>query len=177
MKLRSLAAFTVATGLLIAGAAHSQQPPAPSPLDVVPDKMPFNIPYGQPISAERAQAVLQAAVAEAKKHDWAMNVAVVDPSGDLIAFERMDGAQLASIAISQHKARAAARFRRETVVFENAVVKSGYNYILSLDEAIASRGGVPLIVDGKLVGAVGCSGGTGSQDEVTCKAAAATINK
>jgi glc operon protein GlcG len=89
----------------------------------------------------------------------------------------MDGAQLASIAIAQHKARTAARFRRPTRALEDAVQKFGFNYILTLDDVTASRGGVPLVEDGKIIGAVGCSGGTGSQDEALCLAAAATINK
>jgi hypothetical protein len=77
-------------------------------LNAIPDKMPFDIPFGTPITMERAQSLVQAAVAEANKRGWKMNVAVVDPNGDLIAFGRMDGAQLASIPISQHKARVAA---------------------------------------------------------------------
>ncbi len=171
MKLRGLTAIALAAGLLAAGAAHAQAPD----LNAVPEEMPFNIPFGPPISAEKAQSLIQLAVAEAKKRKWAMNVAVVDVNGDLVAFERMDGAQLASIAISQHKARTAARFRRETLAFENAVQKGGLNYILTLDDVVASRGGIPLVEGGKLIGAIGCSGGTGSQDEVTCKAAAGTV--
>jgi uncharacterized protein GlcG (DUF336 family) len=89
----------------------------------------------------------------------------------------MDGAQLASIAVSEHKAKAAASYRRPTRVFEEGLQKSDYKYILTLDGVIASRGGIPLIEDGKLIGAIGCSGGTGSQDEVVCLAGAATINK
>jgi uncharacterized protein GlcG (DUF336 family) len=178
MKFFSLTAVALA-GALAAGAANAQQAAAPAApdLNAIPDQMPFNIPFGTPISVDRAQGLVQAAVAEAKKRNWAMNVAVVDPNGDLIAFARMDGAQLASISISQHKARTAARYRRPTVAFENAVQKFGFNYILTLDDAIASRGGIPLVEGGKLIGAVGCSGGTGSQDEATCTAAANTINK
>lgn len=177
MKLRILTAIALATGLLGGGTAFSQQqPPQAAPdLNAIPEQMPFNIPYGTPISAERARALVAAAVAEAKKRNWAMNVAVVDANGDLVAFERMDGAQLASISISQHKARTAARYRRETVVFENGVQKAGLNYLLTLDDVIASRGGIPLVEGGKLIGAIGCSGGTGSQDEATCKAAAGAI--
>jgi glc operon protein GlcG len=177
MKLRIASAIALAAGLFTAAAAQAQQPPAAPDLNAVPDAMPFNIPYGTPISMDRAEALVQAAVAEAKKRGWAMNVAVVDPNGDLITFARMDGAQLASVPISQHKARTAARYRRETVAFENAVQKFGFNYILTLDDVIASRGGIPLVEGGKLIGAIGCSGGTGSQDEATCKAAASTINK
>jgi glc operon protein GlcG len=179
MKLRIFAAIALAAGVLATGEAMAQaQAPAGAPdLNAIPDQMPFNQPYGSPITMDRAQALVQAAVAEAKKRNWAMNVAVVDTNGDLVAFGRMDGAQLASISISQHKARTAARYRRPTVAFENAVQKFGFNYILTLDDVIASRGGIPLVEGGKIIGAVGCSGGTGSQDEATCTAAANTINK
>jgi glc operon protein GlcG len=102
-------------------------------------------------------------------------VAVVDSGTNLVAFQRMDGAQLASIAVSEHKARAAAAFRRETRVMEDAVQLKQSYYTLTLDGVIASRGGIPLIEGGKLIGAIGCSGGTGSQDEVACKAGAATV--
>jgi uncharacterized protein GlcG (DUF336 family) len=156
--------------LLVAGVAQAQQP---NPLDAVPEKMPFDIPYGPAISLERAQAAITVAVAEAKKRNWKMNVAVVDSGGNLVAFERMDGAQLASIRISEHKARTATMYRRETKLFEDA--SHNLHYILTLDDVIASRGGIPLVEGGKLVGAIGCSGGTGSQDEVICKAGAATV--
>ena len=116
---------------------------------------------------ERAQAAIQAAVAEANKRGWALNITVVDPNGDLVAFGRMDGAQLASIAISQHKARTAARYRRPTHAFEDGVTKAGLNYLLTL----------ALVEGDKLIGAIGCSGGTGSQDETICTAGANTINK
>jgi uncharacterized protein GlcG (DUF336 family) len=154
--------------------AQAPAPPA-NPLDVVPDKMPFDIPYGTPISLERANAAIAAAVAEARKHDWKMNVAVVDSGGNLVAFQRMDGAQVASVDVSQHKARASAKYRRETKVFENGIQLQGLNYLMTLDGVIASRGGIPLVEDGKLIGAIGCSGGAGSQDEVSCKAGVATI--
>jgi glc operon protein GlcG len=178
MKLRVSTAIALTAGLFAAGAAHAQQPAGPPDLSIIPDTMPFNVPFdGTPITAERAQEVIQAGMAEAKKRNWPLDIAVVDNHGDLIAFVRMDGAQLASISVSQHKARVAARFRRETVILENAVVKQGNVAFLSIDDAIASRGGIPLIENGKLIGAVGCSGATGSQDEAICKAAAATINK
>jgi uncharacterized protein GlcG (DUF336 family) len=149
--------------------------PAPYALDNLPDKMPFDIPYGAPISLERAQAAIAATAAEARKHDWKLCIAVVDSGGNLVAFERMDGAQIASVQISEHKARASAMFRRETKVFEMAIQQNNYNYILTLDGVIGSRGGIPLVENGKLIGGIGCSGGTGSQDEVACKAGVATI--
>src|SRR5579862_2699741 len=178
MKSRVLTVLALAAGLFAASQAMAQQQPtAPPDLNAIPDKMPFNIPFGAAISMERAQALIKAAVDEATKRGWAMNVAVVDPNGDLVAFGRMDGAQLASVPISQHKARVAARYRRPTRAFEDAVQKFGFNYILTLDDVIASRGGIPLVDNGKIIGAIGCSGGTGSQDEATCTAAANTINK
>ena len=92
-----------------------------NPLDVLPDEMPFDVPYGLPISLERAQAVIGAAVAEARRRKWKMNLAVADSGGHLVAFQRMDGAMLASIQIAEHKARAAATFRRPTKIFEDGV--------------------------------------------------------
>jgi glc operon protein GlcG len=129
------------------------------------------VPYGAPIALSRAQAVIAAAQAEALKHSWKMNISVVDSGGNLVAFARMDDAQLASIAISEHKARVAATYRRETKVFESGI-QGGNTYLLTLDGVIASRGGIPLVEAGQLVGAIGCSGGTGSQDEVVAKAGA-----
>lgn len=178
--MRSRITITVCVALLgvfaaCAGAARAQSPAAPNPLDTVPEKMPFDVPYGAPIGLDRARAAIAAAVAEAQRHDWKMNVAVVDSGGNLVAFERMDGAQLASIAVAEHKARASATYRRETKVFENGIQLSGFNYLTTLDGIIASRGGIPLIEAGKLIGAIGCSGGAGSQDEVSCKAGASTV--
>jgi glc operon protein GlcG len=148
-----------------------------NPLDVIPAEIPFDVPYGIPISLEQAQAVVQAAVAEAKKRNWKMNVAVADSGGNLVAFQRMDGAMLASIQIAEHKARAAVTFRRPTKVFEDGIQLMHLNYLLAFDGVIASRGGIPLIDQGVIIGAVGCSGGTDSQDEVVSKAGAAVINK
>jgi glc operon protein GlcG len=172
MKAKGFARFASAVALF-AFAASAQQP---SPLDNVPDKMPNDIPYGAPISLERAQAAINAAVSESAKRGWKLNVAVVDSGGHLVAFARMDGAQLGSIAISEHKARASVKFRRETKAFE-AGVQGGNNYLLTLDDVIASRGGIPVIEGGRIVGAVGCSGGTGSQDEVVCRAGADAVKR
>jgi len=165
----------VAVVLLGTMASQAQQAPAANPLDTVPEKMPFDIPYGAPISLERASAAIAATVAEARKHDWKLNVAVVDSGGNLVAFQRMDGAQLASIQVSQHKARAAVTFRRETKVFEDAIQLKQNYYVMTLDGVVAARGGIPLVEGGKLIGAIGCSGGTASQDEVACKLGAATV--
>jgi len=166
--------LSLALGVCALAAAAAFAQDKPNPLDTIPEKMPFDVPYGAPISLDRAQAAINAAVAESKKRGWKMNVAVVDSGGNLVSFARMDGAQLASVAISEHKARAAATFRRETKLFENGI-NSGNTYLVTLDGVIGSRGGIPLVVDGKLVGAIGCSGGTGSQDEVVCKVGAETV--
>ncbi len=110
-------------------------------------------------------------------HRAGESVAVVDSGGNLVAFQRMDGAMLASIQIAKHKARAAATFRRPTKVFEDGVQLMHLNYLLAFDGIIASRGGIPLIEQGKIIGAIGCSGGTDSQDEVVSKAGAAVIDQ
>jgi uncharacterized protein GlcG (DUF336 family) len=175
MAEKSVALAAIVAILLGTTASQAQHAPAANPLDTVPEKMPFDIPYGAPISLERASAAIAATVAEARKHDWKLNVAVVDSGGNLVAFQRMDGAQLGSIQVSEHKARAAATFRRETRVFEEAIQLKQNYYVMTLDGVVASRGGIPLIEGGKLIGAIGCSGGTGSQDEVACKLGAATL--
>ena len=179
MRFLTLTAAFVVTGICLNLSSEAQTPaaapPAVNPLDAIPDNMPFDVAYGAPISLDRAEAAIAAAVAEAKKRHWKLNVAVVDSGANLVAFQRMDGAQLASIVVSEHKARTAATFRRETKVFEdNIQLKQNY-YSLTIDGVIASRGGIPLIEAGKIIGAIGCSGGTGSQDEAACKVGAATV--
>src|SRR5258705_12118712 len=157
--------------------ANESRLAASSPLDVVPDEIPFDVPYGVPISLDRAQAVIHAAVAEAKKREWKMNVAVADSGGNLVAFQRMDGAMLGAIQIAEHKARAAATFRRPTKIFEDGIHLMHLNYLLAFDGVIAARGGIPLINQRAIIGALGCSGGTESQDEVVSEAGAAVINQ
>jgi glc operon protein GlcG len=138
--------------------------------------MPNDIPYGPPISYERAQQALNAAIAESQKRGWKLNIAVMDSGANLVAFARMTGAQIGSIAIAEHKARASVKFRRETKAFE-AGIQGGNNYLMTLDDVIASRGGIPIVADGRMIGAIGCSGGTGSQDEVVCQAGVASLKR
>ena len=165
LALAAFAAVTVSSQALA-------QAPAPAAPAAVPEKMPFDIPYGMSIGLDKAKELMAAAEAEAKKHNWKMNIAVVDTNGEPVLFERMEGAQIASGDISIKKARTAARFRRETRLFFNAY-ESGHPYVSTLDPTLtASPGGFPLVEGGKLIGAIGCSGGTGEQDAVTCKAAA-----
>ena len=146
-----------------------------NPGDVVPDKMPFDIPYGPAISLARAEAMLNASVTEAKNRNWKINCAVMDSGGHLVSFKRMDGGQIASIDIALHKARTAVKFRRDTKILEVAIVTNPY--VATLDDVIASRGGLPIVEADKLIGGIGCSGGTGSQDEVVAKAGLAALPK
>jgi glc operon protein GlcG len=131
MRRHILSSITISVAALISGNLQAQQP-APPNLDAIPEKMPFSTPYGAPIGAERAQSLIQAAVAEANKKGWPMDIAVVDSGANLVAFLRMDGALLGSIAVAQHKARAAAKYRRPTKAFEDAVQKSDLKYVLSV---------------------------------------------
>jgi uncharacterized protein GlcG (DUF336 family) len=163
--------------LLAVGGAYAQHQSSAPDLNAAPAQMPFNIPFGPPIALEKAQALIQAGVAEANKRGWPENFAVVDWGGNLVSFARMDGAQLASISIAEHKARTAARSRRPTVEWENAVQKAGLNYVLTLDDLMASRGGIPLVENGKIIGAIGCSGAAASQDELLCQAAVSAAMK
>lgn len=173
--MRNLVQIAGAACLVVAAAATAQTPASQPSAGGMPDKMPFDIPYGTSIDLDQAKKLLALAEAEAKRRDWKMNIAVVDTHGELVAFERMDGAQYASISISQNKARTAARFRRETRVFFNQF-EGGHGYVSTLDPGlVASPGGFPLVEGGKLIGAVGCSGGTGDQDAAVCKVAADTV--
>ena len=166
---------------LLAGtgsAVYAQVPPAEpgNPNEVVPETF-TPPPYGETINLETAKKVAGAAAAEAAKRKWdGFCIAVVGPSGDLVYFEKLDNCQFASITISQHKARASARYRRPTLVFERLIAKGAFfNYLTTLDDVIASRGGNPLIVNGKVIGAIGVSGGAGSQDDTLSQAGVAAL--
>src|ERR1700730_8697001 len=179
--MRSIVSMTLAACAIAALSSPTfaqapARPPAPPSAGGTPDAMPFDIPYGVSIGLERAKLVMAAAEAEAKKRNWKMNIAVVDTNGELVHFSRMEGAQIASVTISQGKARTAARFRRESRAFYN-VYETGHAYVGTLDPTlVASPGGFPLVEGGKLIGAVGCSGGTGDQDAAVCKVGADVVN-
>ena len=170
-------AVAASVALLISTGAFAQLQPNPdNPNDAIPDAS--NLPaYGQPINLETAKKVAAAAIAETEKRNWnTLCISVVSPSGDLVYFEKQDNCQYASIAISQHKARTAARYRRPTLVFETLIGKGPYfAFLTTLDDVIASRGGNPLVVDGKVIGAIGVSGATGSQDNVVSLAGLAAL--
>lgn len=149
--------------LALTAAAFGQAPPTPTP----------NVPYGVSINADAAKKLAAAAIAEARKNNWAMAVAVVDTGGYLVYFERMPDTQLGSVDIAIDKAKSAALFRRPTKSFQDTVAGGGQGLrILGLKGAVPVEGGIPLIVDGKLIGAIGASGGNSDQDGRTAQAGA-----
>jgi uncharacterized protein GlcG (DUF336 family) len=132
--------------------------------------------YGLPISLDTARNVALAALAEARRNGWTMAAAVVDPAGDLVCFERMDGTQAGSTEVAIDKARSAARFKRPTKAFQDMLAQGGDGWrVLALRGAVPVEGGVPLVIDGKVAGAIGVSGGTSPQDGQCAQAGAASI--
>ena len=132
--------------------------------------------YGPNISIETAKKIAVPAIAEARKNNWNMAIAIVDTAGDLVYFEKMDDTQIGSVQVAQSKARSAARFKRPTKAFQDALAAGGEGLrILALDGAIPVEGGIPLVSGGKIVGAVGASGGTSQQDGVVAQAAVAAL--
>jgi glc operon protein GlcG len=135
-------------------------------------------PYGPPVSVETARKAATAALAEARKNNWLMAVAVVDPSGNLVYYEKMDNTQLGSAKVAVGKARSAALFKRPTKLFQDAVAGGGAGLrVLGLEGAVPIEGGVPLIVDGKIIGAIGLSGDTSDHDGQCARAGADAIQK
>ena len=133
-------------------------------------------PYGPPINSESARKIAAAAIAEARKNSWNMAIAIVDPAGELVFFEKIDGTQAASVNISIDKARSSARFKRPTKALQDTLAGGGAGLrMLALQGAVPVEGGTPLLMDGKIVGAIGVSGGTSEQDGQVAAAAAGTI--
>ena len=126
-------------------------------------------PYGGPVTLEIAKKAVTAAAAEARKNNWTMAFAVADTAGNLVYFEKMDNTQTASIKIAIIKARSAATYKRATKTFQDAVT-GGNNTVLGLTGAMPSEGGIPIVIDGKIIGAIGASGGTSQQDGVASTA-------
>jgi glc operon protein GlcG len=155
---------TLASGLTLWAAASVAQAQVPQ--------------YGPNVTHEQARKVLAAAIADARRQNLPMAVAIVDTAGHLVAFERMDNTQSASIAVAQDKALSAAMYRRPTKVFQDLIAGGGVGLrVLSLRGANAVEGGVPLAVDGKIIGAVGVSGGSSEQDGVVAKAGLDALGK
>jgi len=167
--MRKIVIAAAASVLLAATAQAEMAAPTPAPAAAPPAQ------YGQPgVNLEQATKAVEAAVAEAKKNGLLMAVAVVSNSGFLVHFSKMDQTQFASVQIAMDKAKAAATFRRPTKVFEDRA-NGGSPSVLSLHGVVASEGGIPLMRDGKIIGAIGCSGGTSQQDGQVCKAGVDTI--
>lgn len=123
------------------------------------------VPYGGAITSEAAKKFAAGALAEARKNKWNMAVAIVDPAGDLVYFEKIDNTQAASVTIAVDKARSAARFKRPTKALQDVLAAGGDGLrLLGLSGAVPVEGGVPILMDGKIVGAIGVSGGTSQQD-------------
>ena len=164
--------IAAAASILFAAAAQAEMAaPTPAPAPAAPPQ------YGQPgVNLEQAMKAVEAAAAEAKKNGWLMAIAVTTSGGHLVHFSRMDQTQFASITIAQHKAKAAATFKRPTKAFEDRVAQGGAGLTaLTLDGIIASEGGIPLMLGGKMIGAIGCSGATGAQDGQACTAGAGAL--
>ena len=159
MRARLMIALGVSAALALGGAAFAQ--PA-GPTD-----------YGPPISNEQAKAVAAAAFAEAKKNNWRMAFTILGPAGELVYFEKMDGAQVASTDLSLGKARTAVLFRRPSKAFADQYAAGNTSFMTFPEKPIASEGGVLIVVGGKIVGAIGASGGTGQQDGLAAAAGAA----
>jgi glc operon protein GlcG len=157
----------LATLLLVGIAipARAQQPPAPSP--------PPTTPYGAPISLEAAKKVMAAAEAEAVKNNWSMAIVILDSTGHLVMLHKLDNTQYGSIRVAEDKAHTALDFRRPSKVFEDLVAQGGIGMrTLALRGATPIDGGFPIIVDGKIIGAIGASGAAGNQDAQVAKAGA-----
>jgi uncharacterized protein GlcG (DUF336 family) len=133
-------------------------------------------PYGPAISLENAKKAAAPALAEAAKNNWTMVVAIVGPAGTLVYYEKMDNTQIGSAEVAIDKARSAALFKRPTKAFQDAVSAGGDGLrVLALKGAVPIEGGIPLVMDGKIVGAIGVSGGTSAQDAQCAKAGADTV--
>jgi len=157
--MRRLVSLVVGTVLILGASIASAQQPAPA---AAPPPPP---PYGPPITLEQAKKVMVGAEAEAKKNSWNVVMVVLDSGGNLVMLQRMDGAQFGSIEVAKDKAYSAVAFRRPTKAFDDALAQGGANLrILKLSGAAPLEGGIPIVVDGKLIGAVGVSGVTSAQD-------------
>jgi glc operon protein GlcG len=160
MSLSSKCALAAVAGVLVVSPLFAQIPN----------------PYGAAIGIESARKVAAAAVAESRKNNWNMAIAIVDPAGELVYFEKLDGTQQASVNIAIDKARSSARFKRPTKALADVLATGGAGLrMLALDGAMPVEGGVPIVIDGKLVGAIGVSGGTSQQDGQVAMGAAAAV--
>jgi glc operon protein GlcG len=149
---------TILTLIAVTATVRAQQPPAPPPLT----------PYGAPIGIEAAKRLMSAAEAEATKNNWSMAIVILDSTGHVVLLEKLDNTQYGSITVAEDKARSALDFKRPTKVFEDLVAQGG----VGLRGASPLEGGIPIVRDGKIVGAIGVSGGSSVQDAQVAKAGA-----
>jgi uncharacterized protein GlcG (DUF336 family) len=132
--------------------------------------------YGLSINLDTAKKVAASAITEARKNNWTMAVAIMDTGGHLVYFEKMDGTQTGSVRVAISKGRSAVMFKRPTKAFQDMVAAGGEGLrMLRLEGAVPIEGGLPLLMDGKIVGAIGVSGGTSQQDGIVAKAGADTL--
>jgi len=136
---------------------------------------PPTTPYGPPLSIGAAKSAMAAAEAEAARNNWGVSIAIVDSGGNLLMLHRLENAQLASIRIAESKARTAVEFRRPTKSLEDAVAVGGAGLRVLTFGGCVAEGGVPIIVDGKIVGAIGVSGVASEQDAQIATAGAAAV--
>lgn len=160
----------VAAALAVAAPAWGQTAPTPAP--AAAPAPPLS--YGAPIGLEAAQALVDRAVEAGRARGFRLAVAVVEPSGELVAFGRMDDVQYGSIAVAQAKARSSARFRASSASAEERLA-AGRMALLAIDGIVPVAGGVPIVVDGKVVGAIGVSGASSAQDDEVARAAIASV--
>lgn len=156
------------TVLATATPALGQTPPTPAPVAAPAP------PYGAPIGLETAQALIDRAVEVARARGFRLAITIVEPSGELVAFARMDDVQYGSITIAQAKARASARFRTATASHEERLA-GGRMALLALEGVVPVAGGVPIVVDGRVVGAIGVSGAASADDDAVARAAIAAV--
>lgn len=166
-----LAAVLTAAAFTAPLSGQAQTAPAAPATAPAAAPSPPPLPYGAPIDQAAARRVMDAALAEAKTNGWPVSIAIVEPSGELVAFTRMDGASYGATAIAQQKAWTAARFRRDSKSFSDSVA-AGRVQVLSFEGVAAVEGGVLIVVDGRIVGAVGVSGVSSAQDAQVARAGA-----
>ena len=168
MRRLSLVTVAACAVLMFGTAVHAQQPIAAAAPPAAPP------PYGEPITLELAKKIAAAAEAEAKKLNLNDAIAIVEPNGTLVYLQKMDGTQYSGGNVAIDKATSAAIFRRPTAAFD-AGLRAGATYLLTLRGMNAVPGGIPIVVNGKLIGGIGVSGGSGPQDVQVAEAGVAGL--
>jgi uncharacterized protein GlcG (DUF336 family) len=168
MKMEKFSSLIVGTLLFfVAASASAQAPAAPPPPPVL---------YGPPISLEQAKKVMAGAEAEARKNNWNVVIAILDPGGHVVLLQRLDGAQFGSLEVAREKAYSAVAFRRPTKVFQDLVGQGGSHLrLLRMTGANVLEGGIPIVADGKIIGGIGVSGVSSEQDAQIAQAGIAAM--